>query len=77
MIIHRTSMTRTPPFHLVRELDVDNRTKILSRKQTLFGRIHLKNRLSDTLGIKADLSDRKMLRPDALERAQRESVLLF
>jgi predicted nucleotidyltransferase len=36
-----------------------------------------KNRLSDILGIKADLADRAMLRPELLERVQRESVLVF
>jgi uncharacterized protein len=48
-----------------------------TRKQTLLGRIHLENRLSDILGIKTDLSDRRMLRPEVLERAERESVLVF
>ena len=48
-----------------------------TRKQTLIGRVHLENRLSDILGVKADLSDRKMLRPEVLERAERESVLVF
>jgi uncharacterized protein len=48
-----------------------------ARKQTLIGRIHLENRLSDILGVKADLSDRKMLRPEVLERARAESVLVF
>jgi uncharacterized protein len=47
------------------------------RKHTLIGRAHLENRLSDILGLKADLSDRKMLRPEVLERAERESVLVF
>ena len=48
-----------------------------AKKQTLLGRVHLENRLSDILGLRADLSDRKMLRPEVLERAQRESVLVF
>lgn len=48
-----------------------------ARKQTLIGRVHLENRLSDILGLKADLSDRKMLRPEVLERAKRESVIVF
>jgi len=48
-----------------------------TRKQTLIGKAHLENRLSDILGLKADLSDRKMLRPEVLERAERESVLVF
>jgi len=63
----------------VRELsDVDviadfDRAKRLS----LLGRVHLENRLTDILGIKADLADRKMLLPEVLERAERESVLVF
>jgi predicted nucleotidyltransferase len=48
-----------------------------ARKLSLIGRVHLENRLSDILGVKADLSDRKMLRPEVLERAERESVLVF
>lgn len=48
-----------------------------TRKQTLIGRVNLENRLSDILGVQADLSDRKMLRPEVLERAERESVLVF
>jgi hypothetical protein len=48
-----------------------------ARKLSLIGRVHLENRLTDILGVKADLSDRKMLRPEVLERAERESVLVF
>lgn len=48
-----------------------------SRKPSLIGRIHLENRLTDILGVKADLADRAMLRPEVHERAQRESVLVF
>ncbi len=48
-----------------------------ARKQTLIGRVHLENRMSDILGLRADLSDRKMLRPEVLERAKRESVIVF
>lgn len=47
------------------------------RKQTLIGRVGLENRLSDILGAKTDLSDRKMLRPEVLEKARAESVLVF
>lgn len=47
------------------------------RKLSLLGRVHLENRLTDILGIKADLADRNMLRPEVLERAQRESILVF
>lgn len=48
-----------------------------SRKLSLLGRIHIENRLTDILGRKADLADRAMLRPEVLEEAQRESVLVF
>lgn len=47
------------------------------RRFSLLGRAHLENRLTDILGIKADLADRAMLRPEVLERARRESVLVF
>ena len=49
----------------------------LTRKLSLIGRVHLENRITDILGLKADLSDRKMLRPEVLERVERESVLVF
>ena len=49
----------------------------LTRKFSLVGRVHLENRITDILGLKADLSDRKMLRPEVLERVERESVLVF
>ena len=48
-----------------------------TKKLSLIGRVHLENRLTDILGVKADLADRAMLRPEVLERAQRESVLVF
>jgi predicted nucleotidyltransferase len=48
-----------------------------SKKLSLIGRVHLGNRLTDILGVKADLADRAMLRPEVLEEAQRESVLVF
>ena len=48
-----------------------------AKKLSLIGRVHLENRLTDILGVKADLSDRKMLRPEVLERAERESFLVF
>jgi len=48
-----------------------------AKKLSLLGRVRLENRLTDILGIKADLADRAMLRPDVLERAKRESVLVF
>ena|SRR6478672_10456606 len=48
-----------------------------ARQLSLIGRVHLENRLSDILGIKADLADRAMLRPEVLERANCESVIVF
>jgi predicted nucleotidyltransferase len=48
-----------------------------AKKLSLLGRVHLENRLSDILGAKADLSDRKMLLPEVRERARRESILVF
>jgi predicted nucleotidyltransferase len=48
-----------------------------AKKLSLLGRVHLEKRLTDILGVKADLADRAMLRPEVLERAQRESVLVF
>jgi predicted nucleotidyltransferase len=48
-----------------------------SKKLSLIGRAHLENRLTDILGVQADLADRAMLRPEVVERAQRESVLVF
>ena len=48
-----------------------------ARKLSLMGRVHLENRLTDILGVKADLSDQKMLRPEVLERARHESILVF
>ena len=47
------------------------------KKLSLIGRVHLENRLTDILGVKADLADRAMLRAEVLEKAQRESVLVF
>ena len=48
-----------------------------NRKLSLIGRVHLENRLTDILGVKADLCDRKMLGSEVLERVERESVLVF
>lgn len=48
-----------------------------AKRLSLLGRVHLENRLTDILGIKADLADRKMLLPEVLERAERESVVVF
>ena len=47
------------------------------RRFSLIGRVHLENRLTDILGVKADLADRTMLRSEVLEEAHRESVLVF
>lgn len=48
-----------------------------SRKLSLVGRVHLENRLTDILGVQADLADRAMLLPAVLENAEREPVLVF
>src|SRR5580658_10604261 len=48
-----------------------------AKRLSLIGRVHLENRLTDILGVKADLSDRQMLRPEVREKAQRESILVF
>src|SRR5215469_754105 len=48
-----------------------------SKKLSLIGRVHLENRLTDILGMKAGLADRSMLLPEVLEAAERESVLVF
>jgi predicted nucleotidyltransferase len=48
-----------------------------TKKLSLIGRVRLENRLTDILGIKADLADRRMLRPEVSERARRESILVF
>jgi predicted nucleotidyltransferase len=47
------------------------------KRLSLIGRVHLENRLTDILGVKADLADRAMLRPEVLERAQLESIVVF
>ena len=48
-----------------------------AKKLSLLGRVHLENRLTDILGIQADLADPEMLRPEVLEESRRESVLVF
>ena len=48
-----------------------------AKKLSLIGRVHLQNRLTDILGVKVDLSDGRTLRPDVLERARQESILVF
>jgi len=63
----------------VRELsDVDVIAEFdRSKRLSLIGRARLENRLTDILGVKADLADRSLLRPEVLEQANRESVLVF
>ena len=65
-----TAVDEASDVDVIAEFD---RTKRLS----LVGRVHLQNRLTDILGVAADLADRKLLRPEVLERAERESVLVF
>ena len=48
-----------------------------ARKLSLVGRAHLENRLTDILGVKADLPDRAMPLPRGAENPNRESVLGF
>jgi predicted nucleotidyltransferase len=48
-----------------------------AKKISILGRVHLQNRMMDLLGAPVDVADRKMLRPEVLERAQRESILVF
>jgi predicted nucleotidyltransferase len=47
------------------------------KKLSLFSLVGLENQLTDILGVKADLANWKTLRPEVLERAQIESVLVF
>jgi predicted nucleotidyltransferase len=48
-----------------------------AKRLSLIGRVHLENRLTDILGVKTDLADRAMLRPEVLERARNEAILVF
>ncbi len=48
-----------------------------AKKLSLLGAVGLENKLSDILGLKADLSQREMLKPDVLQRATREAVRVF
>ena len=58
--------------------DVDVKAEFdRARKLSLIGRVHLENHLTDIVGVTADLSDKRMLRPEVLERAERELVLVF
>ena len=47
-----------------------------SKRISLIGRAHLENRLTDILVVKMT-ADRSLLRPEVLERANREFVLAF
>jgi predicted nucleotidyltransferase len=48
-----------------------------AKKLSLLGAVGLENKLTDILGVKADLSQREMLKPEVLKRATREAVLVF
>ena len=52
--------------------DFDGAAKI-----SLLGVAGLENRLSDILGVRADLSQRRMLKPEVMQRATREAVRVF
>ncbi len=57
------------------ESDVDLIAELdRSRKISLIGFIHLENRLTDIPGVKVDLSERRALRPDVAENAERDSI---
>jgi len=46
-------------------------------KLSIIGKVHLQNRLTDILGLEVDLSNRRTLWPEVLERARQESILVF
>jgi len=48
-----------------------------SKRLSLLKVIHLENRLTDILGVKADLADKLALRPEVAANAERESILVF
>jgi len=48
-----------------------------AKKLSLLAAVGLENKLSDILGVKADLSQRETLKPEVLQRATREAVLVF
>ena len=48
-----------------------------TKKLSLLGAVGLENKLSDILGLKADLSQREMLKPNVLRRATREAIRVF
>lgn len=48
-----------------------------TQRFSLLTRSRLENRLTDILGVKADLADRAMLRPEVLQQSHQESELVF
>lgn len=48
-----------------------------TRKISLLDVVHIENRLTDILGVRADLSEKRSLRPDVAENAQRDSIRVF
>jgi predicted nucleotidyltransferase len=48
-----------------------------AKKLSLLGAVGLENKLSDILGLKADLLQRETLKPDVLQRATREAIRVF
>ncbi len=48
-----------------------------AKRLSLLGAIGIENKITDILGVKADLLQREMLKPDVLQRATREAVLVF
>ncbi len=48
-----------------------------AKKLSLLSAVGLENKLTDILGVRADLSQREMLKPDVLKRATREAVIVF
>jgi predicted nucleotidyltransferase len=48
-----------------------------SKRLSLLKVVGLQNRLTDILGVQADLAQTEMLKPDVRKRASRESVLVF
>ena len=46
-------------------------------KLSVLGVVGLENRVSDILGVKAELTNRKMLKPHVAQRAAREAMRVF
>ena len=65
-----TPIDRVPDAYVIADFD-------RAKKMSLIGRAHLENLLTDILGVQADLADRAMLRPEVLDAALRESVLVL